>query len=331
MTTPSWSRIRTLLASIGLCACGLGHGVPNANVDPVGRGGVKGPEACSEPVRLGPGLELVVLGSGGPLSAGRASTSYLVSVARTPRLLIDVGSGSFVRLGQTGLETDQIDTVLLTHLHIDHTGDLPGFIKSQNMRSDGALSLRFYGPAGRDPYPGVGEFLERLFGASGAFAYLPKFRNSLMLTPHELSSALDAAPEVLFAEEGLKVTSIAVDHGAAPTVAYRIDYGEHSVVVSGDLTSRHERITELARGADVLVYHAAVRDPPGSPPPLYELHTPPRKIGEVAAEAGVKQLILSHIGLATERHEDEVRDSVRAAFRGELRFARDCMRVPTAQ
>jgi glyoxylase-like metal-dependent hydrolase (beta-lactamase superfamily II) len=66
-------------------------------------------------------LALVVLGSGGPRPFGRAGTSYIVEVNGTPRILVDAGPGMFLRVGELNINLEQVDTVLLTHLHIDRT------------------------------------------------------------------------------------------------------------------------------------------------------------------------------------------------------------------
>ena len=97
--------------------------------------------------------------------------------------------------------------------------------------------------------------------------------------------------------------------------------------VSGDLASRNDNLARLAAGADLLVYDTAVVDPPGSPKKLYDLHTPPRRIGEVAGAAGVKSLLLSHLVPPVEKARAEVTKSVRASFKGRTRFAEDCLRV----
>lgn len=279
-------------------------------------------------LRLGEDLELIVLGSGGPRSAGRAGSSYLISATGVPRMLVDLGPGAIVRLGETGLSSDQLDTVLLTHLHIDHSGDLPAFVKSQDLKADSAIQIRIIGPSARGAYPSTSAFVSRLFGTEGAFAYLPGFRLPLKLTATDLAAELEAPPRPVEGVLPLHVTHIAVDHGDVPALAYRIDHGGRSIVVSGDLASKRTRLVELAHGADVLVYDAAVLDPPGSPAALYELHTPPKRIGEVARDASVGLLLLSHIPPASEEHADEMLASVRAGgFRGEARFAHDCMHV----
>jgi len=80
-----------------------------------------------------PSLEVQVLGSGGPRAFGRAGSSYIVLVDGTPRILLDAGPGAFVRIGELNIDLQQVDIVLLTHLHIDHSGDLAAFF---NARAD---------------------------------------------------------------------------------------------------------------------------------------------------------------------------------------------------
>jgi ribonuclease BN (tRNA processing enzyme) len=92
-------------------------------------------------------------------------------------------------------------------------------------------------------------------------------------------------------------------------------------------TSALKNLVRLAKGADLLIFNCAVLDPPGSPPQLYELHTPPKKIGEAARASGVKRLLLSHLALDVEGQEDAVRKSIRASFAGPVEFARDKLRV----
>lgn len=273
------------------------------------------------------GLELVVLGSGGPRSAGRAASSYLFAIDGTPRIVVDVGPGSFARFGEAGLSAERLDTILLTHLHIDHAGDLAALVKSRDLSSDSAVAFQIVGPTGRVPYPSTSEFVERLFGENGAYAYLPSFRNELRLERSDVAVDLDAPPRRVFDVDGVTISAVTVDHGEVPALAYRLDRAGRSFVISGDLASRRGHLSELALGADVLVYDTAVLDPPGSPENLYELHTPPTRIGELAALAGAKVLVLGHIPPAVDTNRDEVLTSVRRSFKGDVRFAEDCMHV----
>ncbi|HEY6725641.1 MAG TPA: hypothetical protein VI197_16515, partial [Polyangiaceae bacterium] len=78
-------------------------------------------------------------------------------------------------------------------------------------------------------------------------------------------------------------------------------------------------------GSDLLVYDTAVMDPPGSTEALYESHTTPKRIGEVATHARVKSLLLSHLTGRVVDHADEVMHSVQTGFEGKAYFAQDCM------
>ena len=273
-------------------------------------------------------FELVVLGSGGPRGFGRAASSYAVFLDGAARVLVDVGPGAFVRLGEMGIDFSAVDLLLLTHLHIDHAGDVPGFVKSRDLSGDQPLmTFRFFGPSGGGDYPSTTDFVDRLFGPKGAFAYLPAFRNRLRFQVTDLPVQPGAGVHEVLREEGLHVTSIAVDHDDVPAVAFRLEHAGHALVISGDLASKNDNLARLATGADLLVYDTAVVDPPGSPEKLYDLHTPPRRIGEVAAAAGVRSLLLSHIPPAVEKAQAQVMRSVRASFKGRTRFAEDCLRV----
>src|SRR6202162_3256618 len=95
-----------------------------------------------------PGLEVVVLGSGGPRAFGRAGSNYIVLVDGTPRILLDAGPGAFVRIGELHIDLQQVDIVLLTHLHIDHSSDLAAFFNARALNSDGAIKYRGVGPGG---------------------------------------------------------------------------------------------------------------------------------------------------------------------------------------
>lgn len=283
--------------------------------------------ACTPRAASGAALELVVLGSGGPGGAGRAGSSYVVVLGGVPRMLVDTGSGSFVRLGELQLDQDALDTILLTHLHIDHAGDFPDVVKSRDVGSDGPLTFRIFGPAGRGPYPSTSAFVDRMLGEHGAFAYLRGFRNELKTNVTDLPIEASSPIKLLFADGTTKVSAVAVDHGDTPAVAYRIEHAGRSVVITGDLASGNDNVVRLAAQADLLVYDTTVLDPPGSPPVLYELHTAPKRIGEVARAAQVRRLVLSHLPPNIERAGPEVLASVRATYQGPVELAYDCFRL----
>jgi len=305
---------------LGLAACAVGPRLPAA-ADLASR-------RCVPWVPPAVPLELVVLGSGGPRSFGRASSAYAVLVDGVPRVLIDAGPGAAVRWGALRLDFERLDLYLLTHLHIDHAGDLPGVVKSRDLSFSEPLQFRLFGPSGGGDYPSTTAFVAELLGEAGAFRYLRGFRNELRLEVTDVPTERASPPRVLLEEGDLRVLAVTVDHDDVPALAFRVEAHGQAVVVSGDLGSTDDNLVALARGAEVLVYDATVLDPPSASPLLYRLHTAPARIGEVAARAGVKALVLSHLTPSVEGAPEDVLASIAASYRGPVRFAEDCLRVP---
>src|SRR5271163_3859789 len=262
-------------------------------------------------------LEVVVLGSGGPRAFGRGGSSFIVEVEGEPRILVDAGPGAFLRIGELDLDVGQADTVLLTHLHIDHSGDLAAFFNARALSSDGPITYRIFGPDGAGLFPKTSRFVDLLVGGGGAFPYQKSFGADEKFIVRDLTINLDSAETTILDDHGLVIEEIATHHGDCPSVAYRITYKGVTVVYSGDMdASALPNLVRLAKSADLLIFNCAVPDPPQSPSQLYELHTPPGKIGEAAHQSGVKSLLLSHTAPDVESREAEVRKSIRVNYSG---------------
>jgi ribonuclease BN (tRNA processing enzyme) len=274
-------------------------------------------------------MEVVFLGTGGPRPAGRAASCNLILIHGKARLLVDAGSGAFARLGELGIDLHELDIILLTHLHIDHTADVPSIVKARAMMQEDPVHFVLIGPAGKGDYPSTTRFAELLFGQGGAWTYVKTFGAPVTLEAKDLPTDLSLAPtQVLETADGIKVLTIATHHGDAPAVAYRIEYGSKSVTFSGDIDPPGlENLTRLAKDTDLLVFNCAVLDPPGSPAELYTRHSPPKRIGEVAKAAGARHLILSHIPPLVDKARAKVTASIQVADQGPVQFAEDKMRV----
>jgi ribonuclease BN (tRNA processing enzyme) len=286
-----------------------------------------------------PGLELVVLGSGGPGAAGRAASSYVVLIDGVARILVDAGPGSFVRLGEAQISLANTDTVLLTHLHIDHAGELPGLFKARAVSASGPIAFEVWGPVGSPGqhhgayFPSTSELMQLLFGPKGAYAYLRDFSAPMTIRAHDIPAPLEKAraPSVLqpiLNRGDLSITAIAGHHGDAPSVIYRIEHAGRSVTFSGDIDAEGlPALRRIAKATDLLVFNSAVLDPPGSPAILYSLHTPPHAIGELAKDAAVHGLLLSHISPAIDANRDAVLESIHQSYAGAVTIAKDGMRI----
>jgi ribonuclease BN (tRNA processing enzyme) len=272
--------------------------------------------------------ELILLGTAGaPLPvAGRGGiSSAIVSGGRV--FVIDCGRGSPSAFANASLDFTRLDAVFLTHLHVDHCGDLAGLLLypwGVRTNGDGPLPpIRVYGPArpaevpdGRPPFrrvrtihperpaPGTADLVGAIFAA---YAYhlnvMPL--DARMPDPASLARGLDvqAGPEpvAVCSEDAVRVTAVQVTHGhARPALAYRFDTADGSVVFSGDTTVNDDLIA-LAAGADILVHQVADLDylrrhgfSPAELEHMKGLHTDVAEVGGVAERAGVGELILTH-------------------------------------
>jgi ribonuclease BN (tRNA processing enzyme) len=238
-------------------------------------------------------------------------------------------------MGETRMSLESLDVILLTHLHIDHAAELPGIVKARAVSGGGPLSFQVYGPHGRPAhgdtpaFPSTTRFIDLLFGPQGVFAYLKDFAAPITFKVNDLASSGNSkVPSTVMSASGVTIRAIPGHHGDAPAVIYRIDYRGHSIVFSGDIDPAGlPALRAISQGADLLVFNAVVLDPPASPAVLYELHSPPRAIGPVAAEAHVGTLLLSHLSPAVDGNRVAVSASLGAHYHGAVKYAEDGMHL----
>ena len=279
-----------------------------ANSDPATRG--------LEPEKL-TGTHLVLLGTrGGPgVDLKRAETSSVVMVDDTP-YLIDCGYGTMRDLVECGIGYLQLSTIFFTHLHDDHTADLPALLSHQwtGSRTD---PTDVYGPYGTEAM------------VAGALAFFKanteirvvdegrKVRPEALMHGHDLAAT--TKPAQVYKDDKVTVTSIENTHFPTHSkaqmpyrsLAYRFDTKDRSIVFSGD-TAYSKNVTALAKDADVLVSEimsqriydqmvaiAKEEEAKGNPNNMYrhvaETHSTPSDVGRMAREAKVKTLVLNHL------------------------------------
>jgi len=271
------------------------------------------------------GVAVQVLGSGGPeLQDKRASSSYLVWEDGRARVLVDAGGGSALRFGESGAQMSQLDVLLFTHFHVDHSADFSALIKS-SWFEDRNHALPIYGPPGNEFMPSTTEFVSDYFGEKhGAYRYLsellePGEAGSYKMQAHSVEAG--ATPVAVFRSGDLAVSAVRVVHGGVPALAWRVEAGGSVVVFSGDTNGEGEGLVRLAVNADVFIAHNAV--PEGATGIERRLHMPPSVIGQIAADAHVKKLVLSHRMLRTLGKEEQTLGEIKKRYSGLVKFAND--------
>ena len=201
-------------------------------------------------------LRVTVLGSGNPWNTrAQASASIMVEVGNPERdiFVFDIGSGSLANYASLKLPINKLNKVFLTHLHADHTGDLITLSGSWSKvgRADGPVYV--WGPSGTEPRLGTRHFVEGIEEAlawdtaAGHGAINP---DSMKIVVSEFDFS---QTQVVYDENGVKVTSFPVVHALSGAVGYRLDFAGLSFAFSGD-TRACWPLVRACEGVDLLIH-----------------------------------------------------------------------------
>lgn len=263
---------------------------------------------------LDTGVQLQILGSGGPgASGGRASSGYLLWVDGVSRVMVDAGSGTKDQFYRAGANSDDIEFVGLSHLHPDHSAELPAIF----WPAGGSFNIS--GPTGSDDFPSIEKFLELLMGQNGAYSVLAS-RMNLQVTAVDTSSRQSMK---IWSADNILASATAVPHGEVPTLAYKFEFAQKSIVFASDQNGSDPAFIDFARGVDYLVIHlTGTEDATGV---IAQLHAKPSVWGDMAASAEVGQVIVSHISATTTEMLDESLAMIRQHYAGPLVIGEDLM------
>jgi ribonuclease BN (tRNA processing enzyme) len=305
--------------------------------------------ACWAQAQPATGTRLITLGTkSGPVPiVGRAQSANLLIVNGT-YYLIDAGDGVVRRLTRAHVLIRQIGTIFITHVHSDHTGGLPSLLQTayDETRKE---PIDIYGPPGTDilvnaikPYLAVNSDIRISDGTRVV-------RPEDMIKAHVLNSG------TAYRDKNITVTAVENTHfhfapgspayGRYESYSYRFEAKDRTIVVTGD-TGPSPAVTALARGADLLV--SEVLDPDeareirvmsgewarmtpkqqeGFMRHMRTEHLTPAEVGEMAAKAGVKAVVLTHILTGADPNADYARfvRDVKQKFLGPVTVAKDLM------
>jgi ribonuclease BN (tRNA processing enzyme) len=216
-------------------------------------------------------MDLTIVGCSGSFpGAASAASCYLVT-ADGFRLLIDLGNGAFGAL-QRYASGEDIDAVLISHLHADHCLDMISYQVFRTYHPSGPLPrIPVYGPAG------TSDRLNRAAGGDSGHPISDAF-HFVNLAPGQIEIGPFA------------VTAVHMNH-PVETFGVRLAHGGRTIAYSAD-TGPADQLVSLAANADVLLCEASFVDGPELPP---DLHLTARQAGEHAARAQVGRLVLTHL------------------------------------
>jgi ribonuclease Z len=277
-------------------------------------------------------FKVTLLGTGVPTPRpDRFGASTLIE-AGDQKLLIDAGRGATIRLYQLGVPLGQIDALLLTHYHSDHTVGIPDLWLTGWLQSHFATRtapFRVIGPIGAK---NLMSHLEM------AYALDIKIRIEDEKLPPEGAAILVHEfhnDGIVYEKNGVRVIAFEVDHGDVikPAYGYRVEYGGHAVVISGD-TRYSENVVKHGTGADLLIHEVAIVRPELASEPYIQRimahHTTAREAGTIFERTKPKLAAFTHlVFLASQQippaSVDDLIAETRRTYSGPLEVGEDLM------
>jgi len=268
---------------------------------------------------------VTLLGTGCPPAVmNRFGPSTLVEAGQHT-FVVDAGRGALQRLVQLGIAWQDVNGVLLTHLHSDHVVGFPDLWLTGWLIVPGRrVPLSVWGPTG------TSRMMSHL---QQAYEYDIQVRvandraspDGVMIRPRDIGEG------VVYEQDGVKISAFEVDHAPVkPALGYRVDYQGHSIVLSGD-TRRSENLIRHAQGADVLVHEVFVPEtlsragvPPERAKSIIDYHLTPEQAGDVFTRVKPRLAVYSHICMPTARDED-ILPQTRRTYSGPLELGEDLM------
>jgi ribonuclease BN (tRNA processing enzyme) len=253
-------------------------------------------------------MKITFLGTGtGIPQDSRVQSGVLLDTEKN-LLLFDCGCGVLGRIYESRHDHKEIDAIILTHLHLDHVGDVLALIKANWLV--GKTDMRIYGPQGTQ------EWFEKTLDV---YDYL---RDRFTVDITELSPGDEFVPEGTESKCNCNIRCAKTVH-TENSLAYRIQSKNKTVVYTGD-TEPCKEVMELAEGADVLIHECSF--PLGFP---MTNHTTPDMLTLMMEEHPLTagRLYLTHLYPQMQGHYREATGHIKKYYKSEVVIAKDLMVV----
>jgi len=241
-------------------------------------------------------------GTSGAIPSAERDNTALAFYSSDEVVLVDCSGSPYQKILKGGLDPMRVSSLIVTHRHVDHLYGIPSLAHNMGLAGRRA-TLHVYA---------LPETMRILNGFMDLFPLEEKMPYRVEL--HEIPPK-EGYP--VLQAKGFRIQSAPVKHGA-PNIGLRVEFAspqERGVVVYSSDTSPCPSLITLARGADILIHEATFLHSEAARA-ASDGHTTGYQAGEVAAQAGVKRLILCHFVASLHDQLEELRREARQTYNG---------------
>ena len=292
------------------------------------------------------GTRLITLGTGaGPVPAPHQAKSSNLLTVNGARYLVDAGDGVARRLAKARVDVREVATIFITHHHDDHTAGL-GPLMSAAWDQNRTEPINVYGPP---PTEALVKAIVQVFNINAEIRIAD---GGVSVPIAQVFFGHDVGAGLVYQDANIKVTAVENTHyqfhsginvGKHKSYAYRFEAPDRVIVFAGD-TGPSDAVTELAKGADLLVTPTSSfkeRMQLMIETGRWQAMTPAQQdgvfaqakrnitledIGKMAARANVKTVVLSHSNLRADSGPAWVAE-VKQHFSGQVLVAKDLIEL----
>ncbi len=244
-------------------------------------------------------MKIKILGSGTMLSDSKRNPSGYLIEHNEHFAVLDFGPGILRQLKSLPVNLLSIQTVFISHFHLDHCADLFPFLMNRFLMDKTANSkLTIYGPAG------LSKWFKTISKTQGEW---------LEITPPVINEITNKT--VTWA--GMNIYTQRTFH-TKESIAYRFS-SQKSLFYSGD-TDYQPALIEFAKKSNLAFLECSMPDEQKQ-----QGHLTPSEAGRFASLAKFERLVLTHIYPVNDK--PDLKQNVSKYFSGEITIAEDFMEI----
>jgi len=278
-------------------------------------------------------MRVIALGTGNPnFRRAQASAAWLVELGNGEKFIFDIGTGSVANLGSLEIPFYYLNKVFVSHLHVDHIGDLDALFIG-GWVANRTIPLEVWGPSGKEKQYGTQYAIDRMremysWDLAGRKGNMPSSGGVIKVHEFDYSKV-----QTVYQENGVTIKSWPAIHTIDGSVSFSLEWSGLKFVFSGD-TAPNRWFLEESKNADMLIHECYFTvdqlidkkdyDPKRAKMVATVVHTSPTACGKIFSALEPRIAVPYHVFTDFDIAPQLIAD-IRKTYDGRLSLADDMM------